>query len=288
MSLTVVKWIERYSLAVQARHASGEIKAKTVQDYIRLARFCCRVWGDRQLMSISAYEISRIINEKAQETPYAARRLRINLSDLFKEAQRAGVVPMGHNPALLSRPPITAVAAARLSLSEWIKIFKCAKYRTPVYFQNAMLLALVTGQRSSDLVRMHSRDVRDGYLYITQFKTGERIALPLSLRLDAVSTSLAEVIDICPSNGLMLQTDSGKRINTWSLSQWFRVCRECCELSVPPGCTAPPFREQRSLAERLYRVQGIDTRTLLGHKYQRMTDKYNDLRGKDFRYLTLS
>ncbi|WP_094078517.1 tyrosine-type recombinase/integrase [Pantoea latae] len=166
-------------------------------------------------MSISAYEISRIINEKVQKTSYAARRLRINLSDLFKEVQRASVVPMGHNPALLSRPPMTAVAAARLSLSEWIQLFKCAKYRAPVYFQNAMLLALVTGQRPSDLVSMHSRDVRDGYLYITQIKTGEKIALSLSLYLEAISTLLAEVIVICPSNGLMLQTDSGRCIHTW-------------------------------------------------------------------------
>jgi hypothetical protein len=35
----------------------------------------------------------------------------------------------------------------------------------------------------------------------------------------------------------------------------------------------------RSLAERLYCGQGIDTRTLLGHKRQAMTDVYNDDRG---------
>ena len=33
------------------------------------------------------------------------------------------------------------------------------------------------------------------------------------------------------------------------------------------------------LAERLYRKQGVDTRILLGHKRQSMTDTYNDDRG---------
>ncbi|CCP02947.1 Integrase [Erwinia amylovora Ea644] len=40
--------------------------------------------------------------------------------------------------------------------------------------------------------------------------------------------------------------------------------------------------EQRSLAEGLYRDQGINTQNLLGHKNQIQTDKYNDDRGKDW------
>jgi integrase len=45
--------------------------------------------------------------------------------------------------------------------------------------------------------------------------------------------------------------------------------------------TRPSLHECRSLAERLYREQGIDTQTLLGHKSMKMTDKYNDDRGLD-------
>lgn len=45
------------------------------------------------------------------------------------------------------------------------------------------------------------------------------------------------------------------------------------------------FHEIRSLSERLYRVQKIDTMTLLGHKSQAMTDRYNDSRGREWRYL---
>lgn len=44
----------------------------------------------------------------------------------------------------------------------------------------------------------------------------------------------------------------------------------------------PTFHEQRSLSERLYRDQGIDTKKLLGHKNQKMTNKYNDNRGKEW------
>ena len=46
--------------------------------------------------------------------------------------------------------------------------------------------------------------------------------------------------------------------------------------------TPPTFHVQRSLSERLYREQGLDTQKLLGHKSRKMTDKYNDDRGKDW------
>ena len=47
------------------------------------------------------------------------------------------------------------------------------------------------------------------------------------------------------------------------------------------------FHEQRSLSERLYRAQGIDTKTLLGHKVQASTDKYNYSSGREWSKLVI-
>ncbi|EPE5478197.1 integrase, partial [Escherichia coli] len=47
--------------------------------------------------------------------------------------------------------------------------------------------------------------------------------------------------------------------------------------------TPPSFHEQRSLSERLFREQGVDTKILLGHSNQKMTDIYNDARGKEWK-----
>ncbi|MCP0941511.1 integrase, partial [Klebsiella pneumoniae] len=51
--------------------------------------------------------------------------------------------------------------------------------------------------------------------------------------------------------------------------------------------TPPSFHEQRSLSERLYREQGIDTQILLGHTSKTMTDRYNDSRGKEWKKLVI-
>jgi integrase len=51
---------------------------------------------------------------------------------------------------------------------------------------------------------------------------------------------------------------------------------------IPPSC-----HEQRSLSERLYRTQAIDTQVLLGHSSKTMTDRYNDSRGKEWKKLVI-
>lgn len=61
----------------------------------------------------------------------------------------------------------------------------------------------------------------------------------------------------------------------------FKKARDKAEIDWGDG-TPATFHEQRSLSERLYKEQGINTQKLLGHKTQKQTDRYNDDRGKDW------
>lgn len=71
------------------------------------------------------------------------------------------------------------------------------------------------------------------------------------------------------------------KVSASTITTTFKEARNHCDLSWAEGA-APTFHEQHSLSERLYREQGADTQKLLGHKSQRMTDRYNDNRGKDW------
>lgn len=51
--------------------------------------------------------------------------------------------------------------------------------------------------------------------------------------------------------------------------------------------TAAIFHEQRSLSERLYKEQGVDTKSLLEHKNSYQTEMYNDDRGKIWKTVIL-
>jgi hypothetical protein len=65
------------------------------------------------------------------------------------------------------------------------------------YMKNAMLLALVTAQREGDISKMQFTDVWDGHLHVEQIKTGAKVAIPLSLRCDAIGMTLEQVIAQC-------------------------------------------------------------------------------------------
>ncbi len=77
-------------------------------------------------------------------------------------------------------------------------------------------------------------------------------------------------------------------VNIWfiAITTTFKKARIRSGITWMEG-TAPTFHEQRSLSERLYREQGLETQKLPGHKTQRMTDKYNDDRGKEWTVITL-
>ncbi|MDT3250870.1 tyrosine-type recombinase/integrase [Serratia sp. root2] len=163
---------------------------------------------------------------------------------------------------------------------------------TEGYMKNAMLLALVTAQRQGDISKMQFTDVWDGHLHVEQIKTGAKVAIPLSLHCDAIGMTLEQVITQCRDhivspylvhythNTAMARRGGMVKANTISTS--FKKIRELSGLSWDKG-SPPTFHEIRSLSERVYREQKVNTKDLLGHKSQRQTDRYNDARGKEWK-----
>jgi len=80
----------------------------------------------------------------------------------------------------------------------------------------------------------------------------------------------------------MLLEKADEKVGCGALSREFAEARELAGLKIEAGKTPPSFHEQRSLAERLYRKQGINTQLLLGHASQEMTDKYNNDRSNQW------
>ncbi len=82
------------------------------------------------------------------------------------------------------------------------------------------------------------------------------------------------------------QAKRGEQVTPNTLTTTFKNARDKCGLTWEKG-TAPTFHEQRSLSERLYREQGINTQKLLGHKTQNMTAKYHDDRGTEWQIIAV-
>lgn len=156
---------------------------------------------------------------------------------------------------------------------------------------NAMLLALVTGQRLGDISNMKFSDILDDHLHVVQEKTGSKLALLLSLRLKSIDWSLRDVVARCRDHAVspylihfFLATsmaERGAQVKSNTISINFSKARDKAAINWGDG-TPATFHEQRSLAERLYKAQGIDTQKLLGHKSPNQTARYHDDRGKDW------
>ncbi|AYN29963.1 integrase [Buttiauxella sp. 3AFRM03] len=284
--ISLKAWVERYIKIQQQRLDAGELSTVSFKEKKRMAELLSARLGSRPLKDLEVRDFALLLDEYLDAGhASSAMNNRVLWVDIFLEAQHAGEVPPGWNPPGATKKPAVKVSRARISVEEWRKILE--QIPTDRYAHNAMLLAVVTGQRREDIANMKFTDIWDDHLHVFQIKTGSRIAIPLSLRCDEVGMTVEDVVRKCRDRFLSKYLVHGKKNNDKpvhlnTLTNKFAEARDAAGITPPAGKTPASFHEQRSLSERLYRAQGIDTKILLGHKTQSTTDRYNDDRGKEW------
>ncbi|HGJ5899562.1 tyrosine-type recombinase/integrase, partial [Arsenophonus apicola] len=200
-----------------------------------------------------------------------AKILRVSLIDCFKEASASGLIQS--NPAELTKTPKIKIQRSRLSLNEFNTILSFIDDKNS-WLSQAMQLALVTGQRISDISKMKWTDVYDNKLWVVQQKTGTKIAIPLNIEI--INIKLSTLIKVNESNSEYIINDKSKKFSLEKISKNFAKLRDKTQLSwegLPPS-----FHEIRSLSARLYteKMGSQFAQKLLGHKSAEMTAKYQD------------
>lgn len=290
-SITTSTWLDRYWKIQDERLENGDIRPNTHKQKVKPVALLREKVGMKLIPNVDVRDVAEILESYITEgQPRMAQVIRSVLIDVFKEAQHFGEVPPGYNPALATKQPRRRVTRQRLNLEEWQKIFEIADAQHQ-YMGNAMLLALVTGQRLGDISNMKFSDIWDDHLHVIQEKTGSKLAIPLSLRLNAINWSLRDVVARCRDYAVspylihFFRTTSmaerGAQVKPNTLTMNFSKARDNANIEWGDGSPAT-FHEQRSLAERLYEAEGIDTQKLLGHKSPNQTARYHDDRGKDW------
>ena len=105
----------------------------------------------------------------------------------------------------------------------------------------AMLLALYTGQRRSDVVRMGWADIEDGFIKVKREKTKAHLGIP-------IAAALAEALkDIPKDRATFLVTSHGTPFTGAGMGNWFRArCDEAklphCAMHGLSKTAAPPRR----------------------------------------------
>ncbi len=288
--ITLATWLARYQDLQDRRLEAGEIKPKTHEQNINISNRLRADLGRTPLAALTTRACAQLIDSIAAAGKIRhAQVTRYVLRDALDEAIRAGELQT--NPASITRRPRTKIKRKRLTLEDWQAIYQAAHGpEFDPWVANAMLLALVTSHGPAEIAALRFKDhIRDGYMYITRAKNGARIAIPTRLRLDAIGTSVQEAIERCRDRTLSQHlvhhtavhgaTNPGSPVSAEAISRKFRHAREAAGIT---GENPPTCYEQRSLAERLYKAQGVDTQALLGHKDPRSTAGYHDPRGAEW------
>ncbi len=277
--ITLGEWSAEYLKLIGTRR----LVKKTMDGRVRHVRQLEGLLGGpgRPLSSIRPVDIAQAIRatwDSGKE--HTALRLYIEAGEMFSEAINSGFAYL--NPVIHIKRPRPQTRRARLTLEHYIAIRKRLAREGRQWLIDMMDIALVTGQRLADVSKAAHSDVSEDHLLITQQKTGVRLAIPLDIRLAATKQSLRSVIDRCrrtrPLADLLVSRDNGRPYSKNYVSTAFAAARDgALPRSTWPEDRLPaPFHEIRSLSERLYRDEGYDTKSLLGHKRQSTTDLYND------------
>ena len=280
---TLGEWLDVHERQLRDRN----YKPQTIKNRTATIAHVRRLWGQRPVASLKPHEVATALKTFGPERSSTAVRVLAELRDAYAEAIANGWAET--NPAAHLKPPKHKIKRARLQWETWRSMRTLSQTSPQRWVESMLLLALVTGQRRADLAKMRFDDVIDDHLQIEQQKQagkgyGARVAVPLSLRLDAVDMTLGQVIEHCRQSAkpgpTLLRKAGGGEIEQSSLSARFH---EHIVAVLGPNAHKlhewPSLHECRSLSARLYHAQGIDVQTLLGHKHAEMTEVYKDDRG---------
>lgn len=274
---TIGEWAETYRKIIDGKPVEEKTKVNRRSTLLHILNGLGR---DRIISAVKPHEVSGLVMGIYKAHPQLAKRVLIEAKDFFNEA--VNYAWLLRSPAASIKAPRVRVLRERLTLEQWQKIYAWSAANQPPWVSRMLVLALVTGQRRSDLEGMLFKDAWDNHLHVIQAKTGARLAIPLKLRLEAIDISVDEAIEACRNYAIgdvyLLRKHNGQLLGMASLSARFEEAREAALPAFESG-HPPSLHECRSLSERLYRKQGINTMVLLGHRHQSMTDMYNDDRG---------
>lgn len=274
------EWLVEYRKIILQRSIVNKTKYNRLNciNYLEQGLGHIKMCDLRPCHFVELYEQVKVVHE------YLAQRLLMEAKSCMYAALAKGWID--NNSAKDLKYDHIKPARSRLSLEQWLEMYNYAKLNAPQWFIHVMLLALVTGQRRSDLCTMRFDQIHDNMLFIDQIKTHAKICIPLGLKLNIFNLKLSDIIFDCKfyygsnkalDSEYLIHKPNGTAVSAASLSYRFQLVRDA---SIGLITNPPTFHEMRSLSERLYFEQGnVNIRLLLGHMSWTQTLEYQNDRG---------
>ena len=210
--------------------------------------------------AIAPMHVREYMDIRGQAAKVRANREKALLSHIFNKAREWGYTA-------LQNPCQGVKGFKEVGRSRYITDAEFDHVKAQAHFTviDAMDLALLTGQRPADVLKLKRTDIRDGALWIVQNKTGARLGIEVTGELAAVIARINERPRLAISAWLV-QDENGQPLTQYALRSRFDKARTLAKVDFQ-------FRDIRAKA-------ATDTgdlahsQTLLGHKNREMTEHY--------------
>ena len=218
------------------------------------------VFGRMLIDAIKPHHVRGYLDARGQTAKARANREKALLSHLFNKAREWGYTD-ATNPCQGVKG-FTETGRDRYVTDEE---FKAVRDQADPTVRDAMDLALLTGQRPADVLKIMRADIRDGALFVAQNKTGAKRAIE-------IVGELAEVVERIKTrprvrqSAYLIQDDDGKPLSLLALRGRFDKARIAAGVSFQ-------FRDIRAKTASDTGDLAHSQR-LLGHKNREMTEHY--------------
>lgn len=219
-----------------------------------------KVFAHMPIDAIAPTHIREYLDIRGQTAKVRANREKALFSHIYNKAREWGYTTAPN--------PCQGVRGYReTGRSRYVTDEEFEKVRANAHFTviDAMELALLTGQRPADVLKLKRSDIRDGALWVVQNKTGTRLGIEITGELAAVIARIKARPKKAISD-FLIQDENGQPLTQHALRSRFGKAREQAGVSFQ-------FRDIRAKA-------ATDTgdlahsQKLLAHKSRIMTEHY--------------
>lgn len=226
-----------------------------------------RVFGHVPIDFIAPMHVREYLDVRGQTAKVRANREKALLSHVFNKAREWGYTTAPN--------PCRGVKGFReTGRDRYVTDDEFNRVKAHAHFTvaDAMDLALLTGQRPADVLKIKRADIRDDALWIVQNKTGARLGIEitgeLAVVIDRINTRPKRAI-----GAFLIQDENGQPLSLFALRSRFDKARDAAKVNFQ-------FRDIRAKA-------ATDTgdlahsQRLLAHKNRQMTEHYVRARAGD-------
>lgn len=206
---TFKKLIEAYQKSDKFRG----LKPRTKRDYNAVNEYLLGIVGADDPARMIRRDVVEAMEANTHRKRFA-NEIKAHLSRLFE---------FGINQGWLEKNPAKGVEGFKTGPGHkpWPQAL-VDRYRAAATGVDLLLfeLAIGTGQRKGDILKMRWSDIEDGGINVTQSKTGHELWIPFTPRL-------ASVLESTPKAGLWIITSTnGKQMPEGTIDQRFRAVRK--------------------------------------------------------------